>query len=261
MAARILLATAAAIGLCLGARGDDSPVKKPVDKKAAAKVAGPLSRADIDKAAGDAAHNAIELGVKLWQNENYEGTFRLYQGTLIGLEGLLDHRPKLTVLIKDSLDQTWKMKPEEGAFQLRRTLDAIQLETSGLGTLEKGPLWDRLGGEKKVKVIVHDFIAAAIKDPKVNFSRNGKYKLGDKLVARIEEEMVDLIGAELASGPLIYQGRDIQRTHAGMKITDAEYDAFVGHIADALKKNKVDAADANELVRKFREVKIYFVGK
>jgi hypothetical protein len=46
-----------------------------------------------------------------------------------------------------------------------------------------------------------------------------------------------------------------------MKITSAEYDAFVGHIADALKKNKVDAADANELIRKFREVKIYFVAK
>ena len=252
----------AVLGLCLGGvRGDDAPTKKPVEKTAAPKVVGPLSRADIDKAAGDAAHNAIELGVKLWQNENYEGTFRLFQGTLIGLEGILDHRPKLTALIKDSLDQTWKMKPEEGAFQLRRTLDAIQLETSGLGTLEKGPLWDRLGGEKKVKLIVHDFIAAAIKDPKVNFSRDGKYKLGDKLVARIEEQMVDLISVNMANGPLDYLGRDVPKIHAPMKITDAEYDAFVGHIADALKKNKVDAADANELVRKFREVKIYFVAK
>src|SRR5262249_29648686 len=36
-------------------------------------------------------------------------------------------------------------------------------------------LWDKLGGEANVKKVVDDFVATAGTDPKVDFSRAGKY--------------------------------------------------------------------------------------
>ena len=47
------------------------------------------------------------------------------------------------------------------------------------GTPGPKTLWDRLGGEAGVSKVVDDFVAAAATDPKVDFSRGGKYKLDD----------------------------------------------------------------------------------
>ena len=38
-------------------------------------------------------------------------------------------------------------------------------------------LWDRLGGETNVKKVVHQFVLAAASDPKVDFTRGGKFKI------------------------------------------------------------------------------------
>lgn len=272
MAPRILLAFTVVIGLGFaGTRGDglqpqpSSVQKKYPDKSAKQPPARseklpPLSRAEVDKAASRAAYNAIKLGIELWKNENYEGTFRLYQGTLIGLEGMLDHHPELVKEIRERLDVVKTMTPEEGAFQLRTVLDRLQLVTMGSSVSPRKPLWDRLGGEKNVKLIVHDLLAAAIKDPKVNFSRGGKYKPGDKLVARIEEHMVELF-SEFVRGPLEYTGRNVIKTHTGMNITGAEFDAFLGHLVNALKKNNVADSDAAELLLEVNGLKDFFIGR
>ena len=46
-----------------------------------------------------------------------------------------------------------------------------------------------------------------------------------------------------------------------MNITDAEFDALVGHLASSLKKNKVPAAEAEELVKFVGSAKPLIVGK
>jgi hemoglobin len=232
----------------------------------------PLGRAELDRRAAKAAYDAAATGSRMFNRGNHEGCFRLYQGALIALQPMLDHRPRLTGLIKEGLDRAAEMKPAEGAFLLRQVIDEIQAETSGATagpakakepdkspdkevtkgpvtkSPDKRPLWDRLGGEKAVRAVVKDFVAAAAADPKVNFTRDGKYKLDEKAVARVEQLLVELI-SETTGGPLPNTGRNMKVVHAGMKITDAEFDALAVQLVVVLNKYKVPDAEQKELLK------------
>src|SRR5207249_3454303 len=114
-------------------------------------------------------------------------------------------------------------KPTEGAFELRAALDEIQNEIAP--SPKKAALWTRLGGEENVKKIVDDFVATVIEDKKANFLRDGKVKLDAKGVAHLKQMFVELISVN-TGGPLKYTGNpDMKKIHAGMKITDSEFDA------------------------------------
>jgi hemoglobin len=232
----------------------------------------PLDRSEIDRRVARVMYDTASLGTDLFNRGNHDGCFRLYQGALMAVQPVLDHRPKLAALIKEGLDSVGKLRPAEGAFVLRQVIDAVQLETSiammpappapapkpagsakesGKGTAKgpvQKPLWERLGGEKAVRAVVKDFVAAAAADPKVNFTRDGKYQLDEKGVARLEQLLVELI-SETTGGPLQYTGRNMKEIHAGMKITNGEFDALAVQLVIVLNKYKVPDAEKKELLK------------
>ena len=55
-------------------------------------------------------------------------------------------------------------------------------------------MWDALGGEAGVKQIIDDFVDLAAKDPKVNFTRNGKYTLDAATLDKVKKELVKQLG-------------------------------------------------------------------
>lgn len=207
----------------------------------------PLPRSEVDKRASAAALSVVTRGVEIYNAGNHEGCYQLYAGAVWSLRPLLDHRPALQKLLEEKLDKAAVQRtPAEKAFVLREALDAIMKESGGIGGSSK-PLWDRLGGEAAVTAVVHDFVVAAAADPKVNFFRNGMYKLDASEVKTLERRLVDLVSA-VSGGPLKYIGRDMKSTHAGMKITDSEFDALAGHLVATLKKYKVPQTEIDELV-------------
>lgn len=208
----------------------------------AASAADPLPRDEVDKRAKMSARMAVDTGAELFNTGNQEGCYRLYEGTLWALKPMLDHRPDLTKLIQDKLDKAKATAGVSGkAFALREALDAVM----ALG--DKKPLWDRLGGEAAVSVVVHDFVLAAAPDPKVNFLRDGAFTLDEAGVKRLERRLVELVSA-VSGGPLKYTGKDMKSAHKGMKITEAEFNALAGHLVATLKKYKVPQAEMDELV-------------
>jgi hemoglobin len=235
MRARILLALAvlvAAVGLC---RADD----KPVD------------RTELDKRIVATVYEVALRGTKMFNDDkNYEGCYRLYEGALMALVPVLDHRQKLQATVKMRLDRATKMKASDAAFELRTALDEIQNEIAP--PKDKKPdekkltIWDRLGGDKGVRKIVDDIVATAAEDKKVNFFRDGKVKLDAKGVDHFKQMLVELISAN-SGGPLKYTGKTMKDAHKGMMITDAEFDALVDVIVGVLKKHKVSAEDTAAL--------------
>jgi hemoglobin len=197
----------------------------------------PASAGEADLRAARAAHDTIELGVELYNKGDRDGCFRVYQGSLVSLLPSLGHRPALAAKVKGKLDAAKGMQAAQAAFALREALDAVVNATNPAAK----PLWDRLGGEKAVRAVVHDFVAAAAPDPKVNFLRNGQFKLDAKGVALLEQQLVELVSVT-TGGPLKYTGRDMKTAHVGMKITDAEFDALAGHLIATLKKYSVPQA-------------------
>lgn len=122
------------------------------------------------------------------------------------------------------------------------------------------PLWDRLGGEPAVRAVVKEFLVSAAKDPKSNIDRNGNYPLTPARVARVEQLVVEQISS-VTGGPLKYTGRDMKNSHAGMKITEDEFNAAAGHLVGALKKFKVPQDLIDELVGVVSSVKKDIVGQ
>jgi hemoglobin len=163
----------------------------------------------------------------------------------------LDNHPNLQKEIDAGLKDAERLPtPGERAHALRRVIDNVR------GTLDPslkkvetpkpagGNLWERLGGEKNVRKVVDDFVAAAVADPKVNFDRGGKYKLDAAAVAHLKQTLVELISS-VSGGPLKYSGRSMKEAHKGMGITDAEFNALAGHLKRALEKNNAKPADVN----------------
>ena len=112
------------------------------------------------------------------------------------------------------------------------------------------PLYERLGGEPAITAVVDDFVGRAAGDPKVNFTRKGtamEFDASPGNVAHLKAMLVQLI-ASASGGPQKYLGRDMKQAHAGMNISNAEFDALAGDLAATLEKFKVPAKEQGELL-------------
>lgn len=231
----------------------------------------PLDRAEQDRRTARVVYETALLGSELYNKGNFEGCFRLYQGTLLAVQPMLDHRPKLAALVKDRLEKAAPMRATVGAFVLREALTAIQTETAdALVPAKKGeeptpakkgpPLWDRLGGEKTVRLVVKDCMTAVAADPKVNITRGGKYKLDDTGLTKLEQSLVEMV-SQATGGPLRYTGKDMASAHAGMKITDAEFNAMAIHLLSAMQKHRIPQNETLELIEIVGATRKDVVGK
>jgi hemoglobin len=105
----------------------------------------------------------------------------------------------------------------------------------------KKPLFERLGGKPAIEAVVDDFLGRVAKDERINAG----FAIGD--VPRLRQRLVELVCAG-TGGPCVYSGRDMKSAHAGMKITNAQFDALVGHLVATLDKFKVPAQEKGELL-------------
>ena len=121
--------------------------------------------------------------------------------------------------------------------------------TDGTGTLR--------GGRDALALIVDDFVANLVADNRVK-ARFASLKFPE--VAKLKANLADQL-CEAAGGPCSYLGRDMKATHAGMKITEAEWNATVEDLVKALDKHKIGAKDKEELLAALGPMKADIVGR
>ena len=131
----------------------------------------------------------------------------------------------------------------------------------GKKAAENKSLYDRLGGEQGLTLIVEDFVNRAIADPRVNWDRQGVKKGGwfrrNKSVpqwqntpengTRLKKHIVQFL-ANATGGPTVYEGRDMKEAHANMRISNPEFDAAVGDLKTTLDKLGVPTDEQKELL-------------
>jgi hemoglobin len=110
-------------------------------------------------------------------------------------------------------------------------------------------LYDRLGGKDAIAAVVDKFLENVTLDPRVNkvFIKTK----GPKLDA-FKKNLIDQI-CEIAGAPkdqCTYTGKDMRTAHRGMKITDAQFDAAVSDLRDALGELKVPDQEQKDLLDK-----------
>lgn len=124
--------------------------------------------------------------------------------------------------------------------------DAMKPMAKKSMAMKKKSLYDRLGGKKAIVAVVDDFVGNVAADNRINkfFAKAA----GDpKRMAKFKKNLVDLICMG-SGGPCKYKGKSMKAAHAGMGITDADFNALVEDLVKTLDKFKVPTAEKNELL-------------
>jgi truncated hemoglobin YjbI len=231
------------------------------DKKPDSK---PLDRKTLDESIYQSLRGVIDHGADLYNQGDWNGCYRLWEGSLMSLKPMLDHRPKLQEAIDGGLSKARQDPVQwQRAWALRPVLDKIRADINAdyphkrkreageppFAREESKPktLWGRLGGESGVSKIVDDFFTLAAPDPKIDFSRGGKYKPTPDQVAKMKRELVEQV-SQASGGPLKYTGPDMKSVHKGMGITEAQFDAAAADLKKALEKYKVAPEDVKQIL-------------
>lgn len=122
--------------------------------------------------------------------------------------------------------------------------DAPAKPSGGGGKAAEAPkklLFERLGGKGAIEAVIDDFLGRVAGDELINSG----FAVGH--VPRLRQRLVELV-CSASGGPCTYSGRDMGTAHAGMKITNAQFDALVGHLVATLDKFKVPAGEKGELL-------------
>ena len=107
-------------------------------------------------------------------------------------------------------------------------------------------LYDRLGGVYSIATVVDDFIDRVMTDPRLNAN-----PLVDEAHHRVPPAGFKYLVTEMVcwatGGPQQYTGRSMRESHEHLKITAAEWEAFLDDFQQTLDKFGVPEAEQNEL--------------
>jgi hemoglobin len=208
----------------------------------------------LDKKIDKALVEAIDIGYPLYNEDPEDGStqtgaracYHVFRTAIVTLRPFLEDRPKYRRTLEFALTAADKEKSwQDKAWTLRKAMDEVRKSIKGGGGVPKATLWQRLGGEPKVKKSLEDFLTAALKDRKIDLLRGGKYKIADR--AALTKQMVDYV-SQISGGPHNYKGKDMKTVHKGMGITDLQFDAAAAALRKAFQKNGVPADAIKDLM-------------
>ena len=109
---------------------------------------------------------------------------------------------------------------------------------------EPKSLYDRLGGYNAISAVVEDFAPKLFNDPKI-----GRFFVGMSTDTKeqFKQKSKNLI-CNVTGGPCKVISRPAKTAHAGLGITEDDFNVVVQHLVDTLNKFKVPDADQKELL-------------
>jgi len=109
---------------------------------------------------------------------------------------------------------------------------------------QEDTLYGRLGGYDALSAVADDLLSRLIADGKL-----GRFwaHRGEDGVAREKQLLVDFLCSS-AGGPVYYTGRDMKRSHEGMRISKSDWQAFIGHLNATLDGFSVPERERGEVL-------------
>ncbi len=105
-------------------------------------------------------------------------------------------------------------------------------------------LYERLGGYEAISAVANDFAEKLFIDPEVGPFFKG---MGTDTRKSFIQKNINLL-CNVTGGPCKIISRDAKTVHAGLGITEAEFNVVVNHLVDTLDKFKVPAREKRELL-------------
>jgi hemoglobin len=105
-------------------------------------------------------------------------------------------------------------------------------------------LYNRLGGYDALAAVTDDFLGRLAGDPGL-----GRFFAGHSSdsVKKIRQLIVDQL-CSATGGPCVYIGRDMKTTHAGLAITEKDWDTMVKLFVATLDKFSVPAKEKDDVL-------------
>ena len=105
-------------------------------------------------------------------------------------------------------------------------------------------LYARLGGYDAIAAVADNLMPRLMSDPRL-----GRFwaHRGQDGLRREKQLLIDFLCAA-AGGPLLYTGRDMKTTHAGMRISQDDWSSFLGHLGATLEHFEVPPQEQNEVL-------------
>ena len=112
------------------------------------------------------------------------------------------------------------------------------------GAAGTATLYKRLGGYDAIAAVTDDFIGRLASDKQLARFFGGVSADSQK---KLRQHVVDQL-CEATGGPCIYTGRTMKTSHAGLGISESDWQLAVKHLVATLDKFKVPEKEKNELL-------------
>jgi hemoglobin len=110
--------------------------------------------------------------------------------------------------------------------------------------MSEATLYERLGGYDSITSVTDDFLLRLQADPQL--SRFWQHR-GEDGVRREKQILIDFLCSS-AGGPVYYTGRDMRTTHRGMRISESDWSALLGHLNATLDSFQVPQAERDDVL-------------
>jgi hemoglobin len=123
-------------------------------------------------------------------------------------------------------------------------LSLLLLAGTSVARAQEKSLYERIGGYNALAAVVDDFVGRLVADKQFERFFAGHSTDSKK---RIRQHILDQFCAA-TGGPCIYTGREMKTSHAGLGITDADWNAAAKHLVASLDKFKVPEKEKGEVL-------------
>jgi hemoglobin len=117
--------------------------------------------------------------------------------------------------------------------------------------VDEQTLYQRLGGYDAICAATDDLLGRVQSDPRLKDYWKG---LSTENKRKARQQLVDFMVAA-AGGPAFYVGADMKAAHAGMGITEADWEVLLEHSTAMLNHLKVPAREQAEVLGFFATLK------
>lgn len=104
-------------------------------------------------------------------------------------------------------------------------------------------LYERLGGYDAIAAVADDLLPRLMGDEQLG--RFWQHR-GEDGLRREKQLLIDFLCAS-AGGPLYYTGRDMALSHRGMRISETDWQVFMGHVNATLAKFELPEGEKSEV--------------
>lgn len=120
------------------------------------------------------------------------------------------------------------------------------LVTSEIEVVKEKSIYEKIGGEDGVSLIVEDIVEMHLANEKIQhyflpLKENPEY------FNQFKQHVKDFLSAGTGGGAE-YKGRDMQTSHKGLNLSEADFLEAIDDILAVLDKHKVDRVSRNELL-------------